>query len=414
MLDPTRKPSPLSPHPGNVGKTLSGMELSSDKFKESKGGRVKDWDSGWASWLAFKKEHGNVEIPNDRTDLLLWVEKQRESYKRFKKRQASDLSDERIKKMNDQGFKWTRESSAQRSSTKTVNPAQKRKRQSRVHSPDALQRKPSKDGQNSKKSKHQLEIAHGKLDPEANKQDVAITGARSNNVVASLNHDAQSTDCNDGELMGVSKTKISREEEKDRPVTPEMEKMSAAFLADEDVLTPLHEAHFTHQEESDAYGGADNDTESDEDWSLDGKPRAKKQTSKASPATKKASPSATDWTETSHAMAGGRYPRRSTRRCLLEEDASSESDEPDAKIQKDGGDESPDRSGAVYNVLKTSEKTGKKEVRSYALRELRRLIPEEEEEEVRQQCRVEYAHLLVPDEPVEPDKKRGVDNQTAR
>ena len=74
---------------------------------------------------------------------------------------------------------------------------------------------------------------------------------------------------------------------------------------------------------------------------------------------------------------------------------------------------SPGKSSYMYQVVKKDSR-GEESVRKYECRNLKRLIPEEEEGKVRKQCRKEFKDLLVCDEATEPDKSRGVDPHMAR
>ncbi|KAL7579167.1 hypothetical protein ACA910_011340 [Epithemia clementina (nom. ined.)] len=412
------------------------------KKQESKNEKIMDWDKGWLSWLTFRLEHGKVEVPPEKPELARWVEQQRDNYKSFNEGSPSELNEEKITRMSDKGFIWSKKTSAE---DEKSAPAAKRVYRPPEH---VLTKKPqSKDEQNTKKNPPKSQDKDQKgtdIVDEKEKRAIKNSPTTKRRSTRSTKHaDSESRDSEaNAENHDMEEEEVSLEAKpaKDRPVTPEMEKMSAAFAVEEDVLAPLEEhvnnfAGFDEDEGSDNSFDAD-DTESDEEWDMQSKPRErKKRTAKSPPAAsrKKSPPPSTSpeiatpgfvtaekaasvAAATAAAAPQGRYPRRSTRRTLSEGDASADTGEPDAKKQKV---ESKDAAGnvgglVVYNVLRTSERTGKKEMRSYSLRQLRRLVPEEKEEEVREQCRVEYADILVPEEPLEPDKKRGIDHQTAR
>eukprot|EP00985_Skeletonema_marinoi_P021764 scaffold13537_cov142-Skeletonema_marinoi.AAC.2 len=74
------------------------------------------WDAKEATWeerlkeiVEYKNEHGNALVPSeyhDNPQLGNWVQWQRVQYNRRQKGQASNLTDERVAKLNEMGFVW--------------------------------------------------------------------------------------------------------------------------------------------------------------------------------------------------------------------------------------------------------------------------------------------------------------------
>ena len=361
------------------------------------------WESGWTCWLAFNAEYGNVEIPADKPALSRWVKQQRYSYRSFQRGKSSVLDEEKIDRMNSKGFRWEIETDLSPKNEEAI-----------------VDEEDMNEAVRDLMEEHEDE-AKKKAGTTKDPPGVKCARASDADIDEADENEVEEEEVVDEHQEDMSKTQDLKEgEEEERPVTPEMEKMSEAFVAGDDMLSPLdHHAHFvTAQEdvESEVYEqmDVDDDTESDEEWNLDRKPRPRTRAPKLEEATKMPPPP-----DTADAKASTRYPRRN-RRTLSEGDAyvnydndDYDNDEPDAKRLK-AEDDSPGKTPVVYSVMKVSEKTGKKELRNYSLRQLRRLVPEHKEDEVREECRVEYADLLICEEPLEPDKKKGVDHQTAK
>ena len=357
-----------------------------------------------------------VEIPSDKPTLAGWVEKQRDEYKKFVGGKPSIMNADMIRQMNSKGFVW--ESSPQRDgddkSENKILPQQ-----------EETGKAPEKEANKGKKRP----FRETKSSTENNNSKGNTTGEKT-----------------DDDKALEEETSKQPAKENDRPVTPEMEKMSATYMVtgDDDLVASLHhEEHFADMadEDYDNYSDEehDDDTESDEDWAEKKVRAAKSRSKRASPrsssrqkkvqakspsgaaavaaSTPTTPPPTTEEVEGNEkSTSASRYPRRSTRRTLSEGEPVylEVGEEPDGKRQRLEA-ESPDgRNSVVYNVMKTSEKTGKKEVRSYSLRQLRRHVPEEKEDEVREQCKKEFADLLVCEEALEANKKKGIDYQTAK
>ena len=60
------------------------------------------WESRFNELLTYKTEHGNANVPQDTIGLGAWVMTQRAANKKGK------ISEERIQKLDEIGFKWER------------------------------------------------------------------------------------------------------------------------------------------------------------------------------------------------------------------------------------------------------------------------------------------------------------------
>lgn len=62
------------------------------------------WDAKYRSLLAYVDEHGHANVPKSNEPLSCWVRKQRYEYGKFVKRQKSQITRERIRKLQEVGF----------------------------------------------------------------------------------------------------------------------------------------------------------------------------------------------------------------------------------------------------------------------------------------------------------------------
>jgi len=222
-------------------------------------------------------------------------------------------------------------------------------------------------------------------------------------------------DDDDDDNRKPAATKRQRNEQDSVPI-PEIERMGSELEGeDDDDDHILHGANST--EEEDGGGGSNRKGATPKTRQRPRKARMTTHGPEPPPQPRAAAAAATTTpTAAASEESTGRYPRRH-RRTISDAAAPETVDTPPARakrIKVDTTSSSPSPSKHNYQVVKTSEKTGKKEVRTYETRSLTRLIPEEQEDQVREQCKVEFAELLKTDDPMEVDKERGVDHQTAR
>ena len=67
------------------------------------------WEARLAELVVYKEKHGDCNVPKGcaaNTQLANWVDKQRQNYQLRNKSKKSSMTEERIAKLNEVGFKW--------------------------------------------------------------------------------------------------------------------------------------------------------------------------------------------------------------------------------------------------------------------------------------------------------------------
>ena len=67
------------------------------------------WETRFTQLVAYKEAHGHCNVPKNygpNKQLGTWVNKQRQNYQLRNKGKKSSMTEERIAKLNEVGFKW--------------------------------------------------------------------------------------------------------------------------------------------------------------------------------------------------------------------------------------------------------------------------------------------------------------------
>ena len=67
---------------------------------------IRGWDDRFNELVAFQEEHGHLNVPQKKGPLGRWVSTQRRHYRFVQEENPSQLSPDRIDRLNQIGFQW--------------------------------------------------------------------------------------------------------------------------------------------------------------------------------------------------------------------------------------------------------------------------------------------------------------------
>ncbi|GKY91555.1 hypothetical protein MPSEU_000127400 [Mayamaea pseudoterrestris] len=78
-------------------------------INEDETGNNSDWDEMYARLEEFQKEHGHTCVPSQYEDaeLVAWMKAQRDAWSQRNEGKITDLTDDRIEKLNKLNFEWS-------------------------------------------------------------------------------------------------------------------------------------------------------------------------------------------------------------------------------------------------------------------------------------------------------------------
>jgi hypothetical protein len=334
---------------------------------------------GLARWSSYETKHGTGLVPDKDPDqqLVRWTKKQRIDYWNWKKGRPAFLGEESFQMLTRFGFEWGQDQGAavpddEQPSSKTAA-------------------KPAAEQTEKQNGKGNSQDEDNEVEPDEDPSSMTVETAAGEHTKKHLDKGKRFVS-NETETPPVPENNASEE----TVIPSDNGKKKAAKRSKRGEDTNLVEPTTTASSEV--------------------------KRSRRSKATTPVEPTSGDETDTDHeeenASKGTRSLRRSTRQVTLPPPAS-----PPAESRKRNV---PDAAASSSSALKRRKlptreatrkqapKTAKRVAKTYETRTLKRLVaPEDEDEDIERQIREEFEHLLVTDEPLEPDKDNGVSIQTA-
>jgi len=83
-------------HPPPQNNATGGFSLRNDT-----------WAERYEQLLAYRDRHGNIDVPTKNGSLGRWIRWQRFQYKALQKGEKSQMTQDRVDKLNEVGFQWT-------------------------------------------------------------------------------------------------------------------------------------------------------------------------------------------------------------------------------------------------------------------------------------------------------------------